>query len=276
MEKIENTIINDVADTLYIPLAMRKKESSRKNPFFNDPHACALVDRIDYDFSKYNKAIRSSVGVAIRAKYFDELCVDFYSHYENPVIVNIGCGLDTRYQRLSNCICGGVKVYDLDLPEVIQMKTRLIPAQLKNPYLPYSMFDKKWTQYIKKREPNANFLFVIEGVLMYFSSAEVRKLFQLLSQQFPQSEIAFDVVSSWMCKNCHRHDTVKLTNAKFIFGCDNDRLFEKWYRSLRLVSSKRYNEFPEIKYMGLMNRMMMNSISFIRESSRMLHYRVTT
>ena len=97
--KVNNNISDNVADTLYIPLAMRCKETKRRNPFFSDPFACDILQKINYDFSKYEKAVRSSVGVALRAEYFDSIAKAFIRENERPVIVHIGCGLDTRFQR---------------------------------------------------------------------------------------------------------------------------------------------------------------------------------
>jgi len=39
------------------------------------------------------------------------------------VIVNIGCGLDSRFLRIDN---GSVIFYDLDLPELIDLKKRFL------------------------------------------------------------------------------------------------------------------------------------------------------
>lgn len=66
--KIKNTLKDNVADTLYINVAMKCKETNKPNPFYTDPLSCDMMKKIDYDFSKYDKAIRSSVRVCIRAK----------------------------------------------------------------------------------------------------------------------------------------------------------------------------------------------------------------
>lgn len=63
---------------------------------------------------------------------------------------------------------------------------------------------------------------------MYFSESDVRSVMKNLAGRFPQSEILFDVVNVWMSKNSHIHDSVKLTNAQFIYGTDDNRAMENW------------------------------------------------
>lgn len=52
----EKVTINDqIANTLFIPLYMRFKESRRPNGIMNDHLACELINRIDYDFHNSTK-----------------------------------------------------------------------------------------------------------------------------------------------------------------------------------------------------------------------------
>ena len=58
----EKVTINDqIANTLFIPLYMRFKESRRPNGIMNDHLACELINRIDYDFSQFDKAPLAAV-----------------------------------------------------------------------------------------------------------------------------------------------------------------------------------------------------------------------
>ena len=42
----------------------------------------------------------SEVGCVIRGWYFDHAIRRFIDTHTRPVVVNVGCGLDTRYQRV--------------------------------------------------------------------------------------------------------------------------------------------------------------------------------
>ncbi|MBU4190985.1 MAG: class I SAM-dependent methyltransferase, partial [Proteobacteria bacterium] len=100
MQAITTNITDAVADTLFIPLYMRCLETGRPDAIISDPDACRIVGSLDYDFSKYDKATRSQVGVCLRVKHFDGITRRFIDAHDDPVIVSIGCGLDSRANRL--------------------------------------------------------------------------------------------------------------------------------------------------------------------------------
>ena len=108
-----------VAETLLIPLYMRAKESRRDNPILYDKTAEWLADSLEYDYSQFDGAKLSEVGCVVRGWYFDCAVRRFIKAHSHPVVVNVGCGLDTRFQRI-----GSQKAvfYDLDLPEVIALR----------------------------------------------------------------------------------------------------------------------------------------------------------
>jgi O-methyltransferase involved in polyketide biosynthesis len=54
---------------------------------------------------------------------FDRRTQAFLARVPAAVVVHIGCGLDTRFERVDN---GQVEWYGLDLPEVIELRRQLI------------------------------------------------------------------------------------------------------------------------------------------------------
>jgi O-methyltransferase involved in polyketide biosynthesis len=272
--KIPNNIQDNIADTLYIPLLMKCNETRRKAPFFSDPFACDIVNKVDYDFSKYENAVRSSVGVAIRAKYFDQLTEDFIQKHKNPIVVNVGCGLDTRYERLGPEITGSAVFYELDIPEAMELRERFLHASENDIYLKGSIFEIDWMDQLKNKHPRAAFLFIAEGVFMYFGKEQVKGVFVNLSERFPNSNILFDVTSSWMCKNSHRHDTVKHTSAPFQLALDDDKEIETWAKNLKLESVRHYGDFRAWKRCGFMTYWVMRMIPKIKNASRLMSYTI--
>ena len=247
--KIQYNTKDNIADTLYIPLLMKRNESNRRKPFFRDPFACEMVNKIDYNFSKYKKALRSSVGVAVRAKYFDEVTANFIQKHKNPIVVIIGCGLDARYQRLGKEITGKAIFYELDLPEVIELREKLLPIFENDIYLKYSMFETGWMDKLNDKHPQAAFLFVVEGVFIYFKKEQVKNVFVNLSKRFSTSKILFDVRSSWLCKHSPVHDP-EITKSPFKLALDDDKEIENWAKNLKLESVQHYGDFKEWKRSG--------------------------
>jgi hypothetical protein len=67
-------------------------------------------------------ASRLTRHITIRAKKYDSIANDFISKNKGCLVVNLGCGFDTRYWRIDNRKC---VYFDLDLPELIKIKKEL-------------------------------------------------------------------------------------------------------------------------------------------------------
>ena len=78
-----------VAETLFIPLYMRAKESRRDNPILCDKAAERLADSMEYDYSQFDGAKLSEVGCVVRGWYFDRAVRRFIEAHSRPVVVNV-------------------------------------------------------------------------------------------------------------------------------------------------------------------------------------------
>lgn len=87
-------------------------------------------------------------------------------------------------------------------------------------------------QRLKQKHPNSTFLFLIEGVFMYFEKRMLKDFLTQLCQRFSQSELVFDATSQWMCNRSDRHDSIKHTAAKFKLALGNSQEIETWVPNL--------------------------------------------
>ena len=180
-----------VAETLLIPLHMRAKESRRKNPILYDPAAERLAESLDYDYSPFDGARLSEVGCVVRGWYFDNAVRRFIRSHIHPVVVNVGCGLDT----------------------------------------------------LRARHPEASFIFVMEGVLMYFYEKQVRSFLHHVASRFGGGEIWFDVCGTMMSKHGVKPDSLRHHEAQIRSGLSNGRLVEQWEPALHLLDQANYMKF---------------------------------
>ena len=113
--------LSGVAETLLIPLYNRAMESQRPDAIMKDEKAVALVTQMSYDFAQVRK-VRMSEGNKVArimlTREIDRYAREFLSRHPEAVVVHIGCGLDSRFERVDN---GRVEWYDLDLPDVKTM-----------------------------------------------------------------------------------------------------------------------------------------------------------
>jgi len=112
-----NHNLTGIPKTLMIPRS-RANETSSPNPIIRDEHAVEMVKQIDYDFSQFDREWMTQLFVVIRTEILDGSVKDFIDRHPAALIVNLGCGLDTRFFRVDN---GKTRWYDLDLPELIRI-----------------------------------------------------------------------------------------------------------------------------------------------------------
>lgn len=222
---------NDVVKTLIITLWARAKEQSKNPPILYDPHSKELYDKLNYDDSKLKRAKMSQVGCCIRAKWMDEMIQNFANRYPEGIVVQVGCGLDPRFERLSP-LPSGITWYNLDLPEVIDVRKKLMPASSEDNYFATSLFDEAWMKEVSaSKRPT---LLVIEGVLMYFKGEEVKSFFHSLLKHFTTQplEVVMDCCPPIAVNKGAYHDSVQKVGAgkaNFSWGPEDcQRELEAW------------------------------------------------
>ena len=241
-----------MAETLLIPLYMRAKESHRgSKAILNDPVAQTLVDGIEYDYSKFDGAALSEVGCNVRCWYLDNVVRNFIAGHVLPVVVNVGCGLDARFQRTSTD--SAATVYSLDLPEVISIREKLLPPTENEKYIARSLFDTSWMLELAERHRGSEFLLVFEGVLMYFKEEQIKGLLTDLCRYLPGSEVWFDVCGSLSVRNQNRHDSINKVSAVFQWSLDNGHTLEKWSPKIHLIKQSSQGMFFRWRYPLFMN-----------------------
>lgn len=230
-EKIKIELHN-VHETLLLPLWSRARAAELNCSFLNDTQAGQLIERLDYDFSKFSSKIRKFfiVMLAARAKELDGMVCRFIQIHPRATIVNIGAGLDTTFYRINN---GTIKWYDLDVPGVIDLRQALLEYSPQIHPIPKSMFDPSFLDDIESQKDGI--LFLVSGVLMYFSEQEVQSFLGAIASRFPGSEIVFDAVTPFGISVANR--VIKksgISGAKIMWGISNTRSMEQWEMKLKL------------------------------------------
>ena len=195
--------LGPVQETLILPLWARAKEMEMKNPIVYDTYARDIIARIDYDFSKIEagQVADHQIVWVIRAYNFDNIVKTFLAHNSSSLVVNIGAGLDTTFQRVDN---GSVLWVNIDLPDVVALRQKLIPDSEREMTIAKSVFDFSWMDDIAQQRKGRSILFMAAGVLCYFEAQEVEILFRNLADNYPSAHVIFDSMSRFTAWGSNR------------------------------------------------------------------------
>lgn len=190
MQKIKIELSESIADRVLSPLYFSHLQNISFDPITKDKKSTDLVKNIDFDFKKFNKISSSDkIATALRSRYFDAKLKEFLKK-DNPVVVNIFWWLNTRFFRIKS-----IKepiFYELDFPDVIELRKKLLWENEKNIYMSSHISNKDWVREVKSKSPNWNFIFFIEWLKMTFNSEQENELFKILKENFAGSNLIFD------------------------------------------------------------------------------------
>ena len=116
-----------IEETLYLTLCGRALDNHLPDPILADPMAEQLVRKLGYDCGRFRLSASPIINIAHRAKKLDEIARRFIALHPDAVGLDLGAGLDTRVFRLDPP--AGVDWYDVDFPEVIAARERLLPPR---------------------------------------------------------------------------------------------------------------------------------------------------
>jgi len=278
-----NVNINDVSETAFLTLYAHAKDAQTAAPILADNSSVKTFQMLKEKLEKSGKVLhkkmlsgkidkKSVVHIAIRAKKYDEYITDFIEKYPDASIVNIGCGLDHRFERIDN---GRIEYYDLDLPDIINIKQQFFKETDRYQMISQSVLEFNWMEKIKSKEV----LFVAEGVFMYLQEEDVKSLFLALQENFPGSEMVCEVFNSiWLRKRWKKMMEVKLQkeldlgkDAMFHFGIRDSDEIESWSDGLKLLGDWSYFDSDE-KKLGYMR--MFRNIKFFRKTQWTVQYQI--
>ena len=188
---VELIPLTDVQKTCLPTLYGKALDARTADPILGDTLADAAVRQLDFDFSSLKLPSRAAVSLPVRAKHLDGWTRSFLSAHPRGVVLHLGCGLDTRVFRVDPP--AGVEWYDIDLPEVISLRSQLYPERDGYTLVDASVTDPGWLDRIPSDLPT---LVVAEGLVMHIPTAEVGALFERIVSRFPNGQICFDVYSA--------------------------------------------------------------------------------
>ena len=241
MESIQYPELDPVMKTLVLPLYGRAECAKKYPRVFPDPSAERLVSQIGCHMDSMYHGDLTSLTWALRKRILCERVRNYLKRYPCATIVNLGCGADESFSAVDNGSCRWV---NLDLPEVIAEREKMMPLRERESNIAMSAFDLHWLERIEANP--ANGLFVIcGGMLMYFAEEIIRPLFIALAERFSDGGICFDTVSrAGMRKTNRLLEKSSNQNAEVVFAVDDAQaMFKPW--SDRFASINILEQMPD-------------------------------
>ncbi len=278
--------ISDISSTMLVTLYCRSLESRSRHPVLHDPEAVRITgaldgilagsqDRLyrDLALGKLDKKLR--VFISLRARRFDDYARAFLLDNPGGTVVNLGCGLDTRFWRIDD---GKLNFYDLDLPDVIEIKRKLCRETERYQMIASSVLDYNWLSLLENKT-GGPVLFMAEGLFMYLEKKDVRELVLRLQSSNPGCELVCEVVNEsvvhgWLktAMNMRMHRQLHVGGgATFLSGIRDGKEMESWSPGITLMDEWSYFDRAE-KKLGLAR--LMGAIRWMRRLQWTVHYKL--
>lgn len=282
MSETESLALSDVAETALAALYIRALESQRPDALIKDKRAVELVKHLSYDFDRIRQVPGSEAYNTVRGligRELDRITQDFLARHPEAVVVHIGCGLDSRFERVDN---GRVEWYDLDLPEIIELRRKLVGGEgARYHLLACSVFEEAWMEAVKAHTMRPHqprpLLFLAEVVFEHFAEAQVKSLVLTLRDRFPGAELVFDACSPFDLWVGNLYLSRSKLSARFRWGISNGQEIEGWGgassagESIRLLDVWGWLEQPEPR---LARFRWLRNIPFFAKMVRVYHFQL--
>lgn len=215
------------------------------------------MSRIDYDFSSLESNSRNAMQrfgfleVAVRQYNLAWEVRDYLKTHPNATVVNLGCGLDDTGRHCDNGTC---RIYNIDYPDVIEVRNNLIPPGAREVNIACDLNDISWFQAI---DASGGAVFFASGVFYYFLRSQVQKLVSAMAAAFPGGRLVFDAANrtavKLMLKTWVKYAKIKDVGAYFSVE-DAQTELSPWTKESK-VSSRNfmlgYNDLKDPSVSGL-------------------------
>lgn len=206
--------MNSVNKTLYIPL-YGKAYVSKKNIIIQDKKAEDIWEKVGFELKGKSKSKWLAYYMAMRSAIYDEWVQQEMKKNPNVVVLHIGCGLDSRIERV---LTNENPWYDIDFPEVIEERKKYYAESECYHMLPADMRTAEWKEHI---DGNRDAVVILEGVSMYFQPEELVRLLQELSYHFKTVKLLMDCYTERAAKASKYKNPINDVGVTVVYGYDN-------------------------------------------------------
>ncbi|GAB1511699.1 class I SAM-dependent methyltransferase [Actinophytocola sp. KF-1] len=262
--------LDPLRETLLLTLYARALDAALPHPILGDTHSAAIAGTIDYDFAKLKVKPSLVCGTALRARKLDDAVRAFVAGHPDAVVLDLGCGLDTRVLRCDPP--AGVDWYDVDFPDVVDLRPRFLPDRSLR--VGADLTTPGWLDPLPRDRPA---MIVAEGLLPFLPGDTFQRMTRELTAHFDTGELAINGYTRFAAWSMKYHPTIKAIGITAAQGFDDPHEPETWGAGLTMVEEQLLTRAPEVaafpQPLRAATRLMSHSAALVRQGTRVLRYR---
>lgn len=205
--------MDNVNKTLYIPL-YGKAYVSRKEIILHDPKAEEIWSAEGFPLKGKSRSKWLAYYMGMRSAVFDLWLVKTMQEYPEAVILHLGCGMDSRIDRVGT---RGHLWFDVDFPDVITERRRYYPETEAYRMIPSDIRESRWLETI----PGGTAIIMAEGVSMYLQPEQLRAVVRNLKAHFSKTHILMDFYTEFAAKASRRRNPINDVGVTQVYGWDD-------------------------------------------------------
>ncbi len=211
--------MDNVNKTLYIPL-YGKAYVSKKRIILHDPKAEEIWAAEGFPLKGKSRSKWLAYYMGMRSAVFDRWVKQAMAADPSAVVVHIGCGMDSRCERVGNREQLWI---DVDFPDVIHERKRYYRESESYKMHGADIRSDRWLESV----PGGNGIVVMEGVSMYLRPEELKALLGRLAAHFEKLSVLLDCYTSFAAKASRVRNPINDVGVTQVYGLDDPLLLEE-------------------------------------------------
>ena len=232
--------LSSTAATLLITLYSRAA-MSKNNMIMKDEKAEEIISIAGYDERKLKVSKKLQALLTLRAHIMDEYTKKFIEKYNGEcTIIQLGCGLDSRYLRMDD---KRIKWYDVDFYGTIEMRKKYYKNSINYKMIASNVCNFAWLDQIEDK--NKPTLIIGEGLFMYLTEEENKSVINKLAETFKQCELIMDVFNTPSVAFSRFAPSLRRVHANLKYGFNHYKVIEE-FSPFKHIGTKYYYDCPKI------------------------------
>lgn len=212
--------MNSVNKTLYIPL-YGKALVSKKRIIIQDKKAEEIWENEKFPLKGKSKSKWLAYYMGMRSAVFDKWLIDKRNEYSDCIILHLGCGLDSRIERVGTAF---EQWYDVDFQAVIDERKRYYKETDSYHMLSADIKDGAFVQALPKAQ---RAIVVLEGISMYLKNDELKQTLASLNEHFLHLSVLVDCYTPFAAKMSKIKNPINDVGVSKVFGIENPKILEE-------------------------------------------------